>query len=121
MANIGELIDISKPENYQTEEGTRVKSIKYDPDGCLAVSLEDGGHTFYTNDGFYWQDKSSNEKNLIKINTEIKKRKIVDVAVAPRNDHCIGCIYALSDDGKLYSAPMQDKLAWHEAPELPQD
>lgn len=83
MAQIGVPIDITKPENYYSEEFGQAFKIKIGDNNTfpLHVYFCSQNEEIYTLDGFFWETKMDSPKNLKLHNHLIKEEKTMTVKV----------------------------------------
>lgn len=127
MAIKGEMIDITKPENYLSPAYGRIIAIEESGDK-LKVNLEGAYCVYYTKDGFYIPHGDP-AKDLIFDPQETKKRKVVSFKIMQgfengRTRFNPG-VFCLTDDGEIYllniSTNDSKKVKWMKLPGIPQD
>lgn len=133
MAIKGVPIDFSK--KYKTVDGKKItkieshNSITYP---VIAYFIDEAGTECpytYTEDGFFKSTKVPHEMNLVldeAVDEEwpkhAKKRKVVQIAVKNESDSYFAELFALTDDGNIYSAKLMSSYEpWEKLPPIPQD
>lgn len=130
MAIKGEMIDVTKLQDYELKNGWEIlflekDSVSSEIHPILVLFKDDTGAISFnrcTDDGFSGSDKNPSEFDLVLKNKvkeqpqETKKRKVVQISAGDESS-----IYALCDDGKIYCIGAVGLTDWAELPEIPQD
>lgn len=124
MAIKGEKIDFNK--NYRAEANivNKFELSGREDDYVVRAFFCDGTYADYTYDGFFYNNKEKSVRDLILDEgedqpQETKKRKVVKISTYPSPDGMHDAIFALCDDGKIFSS--WDNNEWKEYRPIPQN
>jgi hypothetical protein len=136
MAIKGEMIDVTKLQDYELKNGWEILFLEKDSGSSVVhpvcVLFKDSAGTIcfnrYTDEGFSSSDKNPSEFDLVLKNRaeeqpqETKKRKVVQISTClcmMSECHDVIFVHALCDDGTLFERVNgQD---WEKLTEIPQD